>query len=107
MNFGLIRGNFGLMINETKKRDASPLDHLGRPGMARRISEVSTGGISVDSQAPIKGVSSHRKRAVEVVREPGDQSQSKRGRPKTGTKPWEALGISKATYFRQKKEPTK
>ena len=97
------------MINETKKRDASPLDHLGQSGMARRIQKVSTDGATVDSTAPLKGVSGPRKRAVEVVREPCDQiKKSKGGRPSTTGKPWEGLGISRQAYYaRQKKGKSK
>ncbi len=33
------------MINEGKKRDASPHAHLGLPGMARRLPQSSDGGV--------------------------------------------------------------
>jgi hypothetical protein len=102
------------MSKDDKSRE-SPLAHLGLSGIARRFAPVSTEGASVDSQAPFKGVPSPRERAVEVTRKPGDRikkakaalagAKSKGGRPATVGKPWEALGISRAAYYkRQKKE---
>jgi len=32
------------------------------------------------------------------------ETKKKRGRPKTGEKPWEAEGISKAGYYKRKKK---
>jgi hypothetical protein len=91
------------MINETKKRDASPLDHLDRPGMARRIADVTTKVVPASSKGrtpPFEG--------VDLGSNPGAGTKSKRGRPTTTGKPWEALGISRQAYYkRQKKENTK
>lgn len=45
---------------------------------------------------------------VDLGSNPGAGTKSKRGRPTTTGKPWEALGISRQAYYkRQKKENTK
>ena len=84
------------MTNETKKRDPSSPDNLGRPGMARRISEAEV------SEPADRKTSGDKTNRVE------GPTKSKGGRPSTTGKPWEALGISRQAYYkRQKKEQPK
>lgn len=105
---GLMRGNFGLMIDERKTRPASPLANLGAPGMSRRIAGVAQ---SVE-QPPCKRKRAGSKPAagtktLDVAGSiPASPAKRGRGRPATGDKPWIAAGVSKATWFRQKKART-
>jgi hypothetical protein len=86
------------MIDPKKKRDSGPLDHLGPSGIGRRLSSPS--------KADAKDVEIARRRLAEIDEKPITIviPAKPRGRPKTGEKPWEAAGVSKATWFRQRKK---
>ena len=98
------------MINEGKKRDASPHAHLGLPGMARRLPQSSDGGVEGHA-APKRAATrpDDRTKGSTAGIKPGpSEAKSKGGRPSTSGKPWEALGISRQAYYkRQKKGATK
>ena len=91
------------MINETKKRDASPLDHLGKPGMARRISEVK----SKPQRSSVGEPATHN--GLDVGSIPAAGTKSKRGRPAkvADDEPWKAEGVSRRTWYRQQKKDDK
>jgi hypothetical protein len=93
------------MINENKKRDASPNDHLGRPGIGRRIMDKECDGreyLIARMNGDDKLIAA--KKAVASL-DSLDNAKRPRGRPKsTETKPWEIEGVSRMTWYRRKKE---
>jgi hypothetical protein len=101
------------MINESKKRDASPLAHLGPSGINRRVVAVldcheitkrtneiqKIGRFGEDMKKLNEDLATTRRRFGHAPLKRG------KGRPKaTAPKPWEAEGITRATWYRRQKE---
>jgi hypothetical protein len=92
------------MINENKKRDLSPLNHLGMSQIARRLLVGSEDDRTRDAIVEKQ----ERARAALVASEskkiPGDGQKSKGGRPAKTGKPWETEGISRQTWYNRQRK---
>lgn len=92
------------MINENKKREPSPLAHLGQSGIGRRLADgpasVAASPDKINRARAALEDAAIAKSASNI----GQAAPNKGGRPSTTGKPWQEEGISRALWYRRQKE---
>lgn len=99
------------MINPNKKRDPSPLVHLGLPQICGRYRDADPGeGKILEKEDRLAAARALIEAPQEVV--PGElpvqdeapaPKKRGRGRPALEGKPWEAEGLSRSAWYAKKK----